>query len=525
MTDSLFVDRYRLIRQIGSGGMGVVFEAEDQFLNKIVAIKTIKKGALSSDLIVRFQREANALAALNHPNLVPIFIFGITEDNQPYLVMQYEQGKPLSELIEARGRLPLYKSINIFLELASAIQHAHEHGVLHRDLKPSNVILKNYEGESPDVVLIDFGIAMVANNNSIDSLTRTGILLGTPAYMSPEQVAGKELDERSDIYSLGCVMYETLTGLQPFSAGSALELFAKKTTQIAPSINDAVIDVWFPAALETIVAKCLEREPSCRYESAQELKSDLQSFKAGDYKTSHGENKREKTPAHTTTFVPPHAPLRMSGITVAVVLLISLFTGGILLLTLYITSPNNDASPPETQSSQPKKDFGFGGEPFSFRNGTLYVGGLLGSKVDTEALVSNKIRAVAKEEERHGRELSVVSFEGSNVSGVCFEGCEAIPIKEINAVDVNFTDEGLRAISKLPELEELRIERGDKFTASGIKFLAKAPLLALSLTECTIDTQKVKAIATLPKLTELDLRGASGLNDETLKLLLTSSSP
>lgn len=520
MTESLFVDRYRLIRQIGSGGMGVVFEAEDQLLKKIVAIKTIKRGTLSSDLIMRFQREAHALAALNHPNLVPIFIFGITDDNQPYLVMQYEQGKPLSELIEARGRLPVYKSINIFLKLASAIQHAHEHGVLHRDLKPSNVILKNYERENPDVILIDFGIAMVANNNSMDSLTKTGILLGTPAYMSPEQVAGKELDERSDIYSLGCVMYETLTGLQPFSGGSALELLSKKTTQNAPSINDAVMDVAFPAALEAIVAKCLEREPSSRYESVRELKSDLQSFKAGDYKADNNANNREKAPTHNPTLMPSPAPLRMSGITVAVILLISLFTGGILLLTIYITSPNNDAKPLETQSPQPKKDFGFGSEPFSFRNGTLYVGGLLGSKIDPEALVANKIKAVAKEEERHGRELSVVCFQGSNVSGVCFEGCEDIPIKEVHAVDVNFTDEGLRAISKLPELEQLSIERGDRFTASGIKFLAKAPLLALSLTECSIDAEKVKAIATFPRLIELDLRGASGLNDETLKLLV-----
>ncbi len=501
MTESLFADRYRIIRQIGSGGMGVVYEAEDQLLNKTVAIKTIKKGVLTGDLVMRFQREANALAVLNHPNLVPIFIFGITDDNQPYLVMQYEQGKPLSELIEARGRLPLFKSINIFLQLASAIQHAHEHGVLHRDLKPSNVILKNYERENPDVVLIDFGIAMVANNNSMDSLTKTGILLGTPAYMSPEQVTGRELDERSDIYSLGCVMYETLTGLQPFTANSALELLTLKTSQEAPSINSAYPDLVFPCALEAIIARCLSTNPSMRYENMKALKEDLLKFKSGDYSVHAPQEKYKGKPEVV------NASSRRSR-KMIFTLVASTFT--ILLVSVTVVFAILGTQPSEKNKPIIKID----DEHFKVKEHCLHVLGLAGDDAQAN---DNLVR---KWIFQNHSDITAVDLNGANVSGTCFQGCQEIPITDITATDVNFSDEGLEAISKIKTLTTLRVIQGDKFTADGVAKLASLPSLQrVSFKDCQFEDRKIKALCASKQLTWIELQGNLEVGDEAVKII------
>lgn len=509
MNDTLFEGRYRLIRQIGSGGMGVVYEAEDELLQKIVAIKTIKKGVLTADLIVRFQREANALAALNHPCLVPLFVFGITDENQPYMVMQYEPGKPLSEVIEARGYLPVHKSINIFLQLCDAIQHAHEHGVLHRDLKPGNVILRNPEKENPDVVLIDFGIAMVTSNNSMDSLTKTGLILGTPAYMSPEQVTGKELDERSDVYSLGCIMYETLTGAQPFNANSALELLTLKTTQSAPSINTAVKDLSFPIGAEEIIGKCLETDPALRYESAVAVKYDLMRLKSGEYiaRSERDSTEVSQSPRLLSNSSISHSkPAGKGLIVLATVILLVCATAAVVVLSfewnLTTDRPLRTHELAVTQMQEKRKNTSFDDTPLSFD----------GSFDSTES-VRRKIL-----ESPGVRKITI--NRGKSDIGKAFKGLERTRIEEIELINTYIDDEGLKAISGMKSVKQLLLEWCNQFTSKGISYLQQLPALTiLSMHNCQIDNAKVRALCRLKNLTSLGLVENKEVGDQELKLI------
>lgn len=518
MSETLFEDRYRLIRQIGSGGMGVVYEAEDVLLKKVVAIKTIKKGFLTAELVIRFQREASALALLNHSCLVPLYVFGITEDNQPYMVMQYVQGKSLTELIEARGYLPVHKSLNIFLQLCDAIQHAHEHGVLHRDLKPSNVILKNAETEHPDVVLIDFGIAMVADNNSMDALTKTGILVGTPSYMSPEQISGKELDERCDIYALGCIMFETLTGVKPFAASSTLEMLAAKISQRAPSINAAVHDLTFSTGLDEIVDRCLEVDPDLRYESAAALKHDLMRLKSGEY-SAHSEAGGNPTMLEGSSRKKKKS---LNGKSLILISLGAIFGAtGIAAVAAFLWFPqlisvsqsSKYSMAKQLRLSIPENEEG------TVKGRTLHFFNIKGSDVDKS--IHDEI---GKKFKRH-KNLNTVEIRESNITGECFEGLEDLPIEGIKIVasslvePANLSDEGLLSISKIASLNSLSFE-GCSLSAKGIEHLSKLPgLCTLVMADCSLDLEKIKAICMLKHVTWLDLKSDQGVGDAEVGLL------
>lgn len=272
----LFADKYQVIEEIGKGGMGTVYRVKQVLLDKIFALKVIPSHYLSEQLAVRFQREARTMASLDHPNLARISDFGIWL-NQPFMVMEYIDGNALSKLISERV-IPPAQAVELFSQVLDGLTHAHEKGVLHRDIKPSNIMIQSENGANK-AVLLDFGIAKKIDSEdgvvSTQALTRTGEMIGSPLYMSPEQARGDKLTERSDLYSLGCAMFESLTGTPPFVGKTAVETFFLHIEQTPPTLKEAALGREFAPGLETVIRKLLAKNPDDRFASAEELKHAL----------------------------------------------------------------------------------------------------------------------------------------------------------------------------------------------------------------------------------------------------------
>jgi eukaryotic-like serine/threonine-protein kinase len=265
----IFNGRYELHRRLGRGGMAEVYLARDQLLDRPVAVKVLFP-ALATDagFVERFRREAQAAANLQHPNIVSVFDWG--EANGTYfIVMEYVEGHTLAETLRDEGRLHPDRAAEITADIAAALGFAHRNRVVHRDVKPGNVLLTRDGG----VKVADFGIARALSDSSDQNLTKTGSVMGTATYFSPEQARGAPVDPRSDIYSLGCVLYEMITGRPPFAGDSAVAI-AYKHVQENP-VPPRRIDQSLPETLEAITLKCLAKNPANRYPSAQDLRADL----------------------------------------------------------------------------------------------------------------------------------------------------------------------------------------------------------------------------------------------------------
>ena len=259
-------NRYEILSLIGQGGMADVYKAKDTILNRIVAIKVLRD-KLSGDAmaLVRFQREASAASRLSHPNVVDIYDVGEYE-GMHYIVMEYIRGRTLKDLIAQRGALDVDEAIGIMKQLISAIDHAHDHNIIHRDIKPQNVLVK----DDGTIKITDFGIAMALNSTQ---LTQTNSVMGSVHYLPPEQASGKGSTIRSDIYSMGILFYEILTGTLPFKGDNAVEIALKQMRDEIPSVrkkNPAI-----PQSVENVILKATAKNPKNRYSDAKEMHADL----------------------------------------------------------------------------------------------------------------------------------------------------------------------------------------------------------------------------------------------------------
>ncbi|HEY9774974.1 MAG TPA: serine/threonine-protein kinase [Planktothrix sp.] len=269
--------KYYVLSILGHGGMSVVYKAKtlNRSRPKIVALKTLRMQGLNDQLLVkRFQREAELLSHLNHPRIVQVHDYGYTKRGQPYFVMDYLIGDNLSGIIQREGCVSVKRARNIFNQVCGAVDHAHRCGVIHRDLKPGNIMLMTLDGEKDYVKVVDFGIARF--EEEAQRLTRMGEVWGSPVYMSPEQCMGAQLDARSDIYSMGIVMYEALTGQVPFLGKNYVETMSQQIGEPPPPFCEAAPHIPIPAALEAVVMKTLAKEPEKRYQSMAELREDLE---------------------------------------------------------------------------------------------------------------------------------------------------------------------------------------------------------------------------------------------------------
>lgn len=286
----LTVDQLRLpdyiqdLELLAEGGMGAVFKARHRLTGARLAVKVmLPELAKDAHHLQRFIQEAKLVCKLSNPHIVAIHDCAIMDNTTPYMVMDFVEGETLKQRLDREPPLTVSEAVDIFSQAADALQHAHKKGMIHRDLKPANMMLTKSDDNQIVVKVLDFGLAKVFDKKQDDEtlalLTATGEVLGTPYYMSPEQVLDEPLDPRTDVYSLGCVMYHVMTGVVPYPGTTALQVLSKHAHDPLPNMDDSPRGAQCTPALKRIILKCLEKDLSDRYASMEELQRDLTQYR------------------------------------------------------------------------------------------------------------------------------------------------------------------------------------------------------------------------------------------------------
>src|SRR5260370_15018930 len=275
LVGQVIADRYHVTKKLGEGGMGQVYLAEHVKMVRRSAMKVMNASMVHDpDAVARFNREASNASRITHPNVCAIYDFGETPDGLIYLAMEFIEGEPLTDLLEreAEGALPVPRAVTIFLQVAEALQAAHDLGIVHRDLKPDNIMLTRRKDGADVVKVVDFGIAKaVEGDQAGQKVTKTGLVVGTPEFMSPEQLSGDTLDGRSDLYSLALVFYRMLCGKLPFEATTVPETMIMRLTDEPTKLAESRPDLTFPAGLQAGLDNALTPSPTERYQTLAQL--------------------------------------------------------------------------------------------------------------------------------------------------------------------------------------------------------------------------------------------------------------
>lgn len=291
----LIQDRYRIESLIAKGSMGVIYKATQELIGREVAIKVMHNYLVSDDeSLKRYHKEAKAASRLNHPNITTIYDFGVLASGQPYIVMDLLTGKTLADYLKDRNHLTLNQTLMVFQQVCLALAEAHKCGIVHRDIKPENIVIDELpDGKSIQVKVVDFGIATFSEgvDDTLGKITKTGTVCGSPFYMSPEQCDASKLDHRSDLYSLGVVLFETLTGKVPFESKDIYQVLTMQVKDAPPKLKKMRPDLEFSDSIESVVAKSLAKEPDKRYQTADEFWLALAQaggLKPGQFKSKDG---------------------------------------------------------------------------------------------------------------------------------------------------------------------------------------------------------------------------------------------
>ena len=279
LVGQVVADRYHVVKKLGEGGMGQVYLAEHVKMGRKSAIKVMNPSLVHDpDALARFNREAANASRITHTNVCAIYDFGETSEGLVYLAMEFIEGEPLTDVLEREGALPIPRAVGIFVQVADALQAAHDLGIVHRDLKPDNIMLTRGRDGADVVKVVDFGIAKAVGGDDTQKVTKTGLVVGTPEFMSPEQLSGDALDGRSDIYSLALVLFKMLTGRLSFEATTVQETMIKRLTDEPQALRAARPDLHFPPGFQETIDAALTRTPVERYQSAVKFANDVASI-------------------------------------------------------------------------------------------------------------------------------------------------------------------------------------------------------------------------------------------------------
>ncbi|HET7379860.1 MAG TPA: serine/threonine-protein kinase [Gaiellales bacterium] len=371
LVGQVVADRYHVIKKLGEGGMGQVYLAEHVKMGRRSAIKVMSPAMVHDpDAVARFNREAANASRITHPNVCAVYDFGETPDGLIYLAMEFVEGEPLTAVIERDGALPLARATAIFKQTADALQAAHDLGIVHRDLKPDNIMVARTRDGADLVKVVDFGIAKaVGGDEAGQKVTKTGLVVGTPEFMSPEQLSGDKVDGRSDLYSLALVYFRMLTGTLPFQADSVQETMIKRLTDEPAKLAEVRPDLAFPDGLQQVLDAALARTPAERYQTVAKFADDVVAV-AGlvggtralapatrvdiEGKTQLLDSRETKAqaakraPAGRTQQVAPQRRSSLVPIVIGVVAVLGLGGGGYMLLG----RGGSGAAPPDTTHRQ-----------------------------------------------------------------------------------------------------------------------------------------------------------------------------
>ncbi len=506
MSQSAFPDeiteRYQIKEIIGSGGMGQILKAFDPKLNIDVAIKILHN--LDSDIIaIRLQREAIAAGRLQHVNITRVFDFGLTSNNVPYMVMEFLEGEILSEILSERGFLSVKETIEIFLQICSGLEHAHRNGIVHRDLKPSNIIVTKDVSGKLVVKILDFGLAQLENVEQ--KLTAFNTTVGSPPYMSPEQVCALEVDSRSDIYGLGCILFETLTGVLPLKGNTPIETMTMQRDLAPPLISDKKHDADFPLSLVNLVDKCLAKSPADRPQTAKELALELDSIGhevlRAQFSTPEPEQ-IENFQAKTSS--------RKFAITIFSV--IAIFSVAAFAMYQYFEFQSRKETSKNKLLDQSSK------KPATLKS--------LAPVVETTKLLGKGPKFVLKTspgnqltctfsstavdddlKEIESKPVQVIELKGCRlVKGTGLKYLSNLPLEALDLDDTQVDDQSLKFLIPLKRLSTLRLS-SDNLSDRGVEQIAKIKSLEiLSLASENISNSSVSLLTGLPGLRFLELK-------------------
>ncbi len=468
--------RYEFITVIGAGGAGVIYKAKQKPLGRPVAVKMIHSHLVNVTALKRFLQEAKTISTMHHPNIISVHDFGVSEDNQPYMVMDYVEGTTLSDYIKKEGALEPEFAVNLAMQICDGLSHAHSHNVLHRDLKPNNVMLVPLAAGEHHLRVLDFGLAkLFAEDEQADHLTKTGETVGTPAYMSPEQVMGKKLSPRSDIYSLGCLMYHCLTGFVPFGGATKMETMLKQLNDPPPPFSEYDIDV--SERLEELVMQLLSKDPTGRPESMAQVKERLKalmSYHSSGNVSALARKEKKKAPAKKIEFEPKKIAM------IAVPLLLVSVAG----TATYFYMQQKPVTKVEQPTQAPAK-----AEPAKTSAPAI-------TKEDPPANATTPEKPIEK-----GPDYKP-NFDDKVFLGK-FEGKDNI--RELSSDGSDIQNQSLYYVGKLNDLKKLDLTKSKSINDSGLAYLKNMQLTSLGLSSTSVSDSGLGAIGTLKSLMNLDL--------------------
>lgn len=475
--------------------MGSVFRCFDSHLGKNVAIKVLHPGGqLESSQIQRFQREAKLAGRLTHKNLVEVLDFGITGSGEPYMVMDFVEGPNLKKIIQEQGPLSLERTLDLLEQIGSAMSHSHRQGVIHRDLKSANIIVKSAENGEDLVKVVDFGIAASLEENGQEArLTRTDALLGSPLYMSPEASRGGKADERSDIYSLGCIVFECLTGSTPFRGDTSMETLRMQLEEEPESLSQATGRP-FPDTAEELVSKMLAKTPGNRFQSMAEILTAIQA----------GEQSEEDEIAPGQAEVARRSSPGIAAFSLAV---LTIAAAGAMLYAFETTRPKKASL------------------PISYHNLNTYDS-LDDSPRSGDDSDIEDLRFEGKEkinwkmiDRRFGRVNLILSDRDltlAEADGIA----DRENISQLKVMLCKVSDEWLAHLARSKSLEELYLDQSSGFGSKGIAALASAKaLFRLDIRQAGLTDRDASETSRLTGLMALRLRYDKKITDRTVKAI------
>ncbi len=494
--------RYEIIEEIGKGGMGVVYKARQPSLQKLYAIKMLHSVHVN-ETILRFEREARAISKLDHVNLITSHDFGVTVDGRPYMVMDFIEGTSLAHLIKEQGKLSLSLALDICVQIAKGMAYAHAQGVLHRDLKPGNIMLVLQPDGSRLVKIIDFGIAKILVADEVSNLTQTGDVFGSPYYMSPEQAVGRGIDERSDIYSLGCLFYEMLTGVLPFRGASAFETLYMHMHEPVPTLKKNSLKQQFPVPVERLVAKMLAKEQVARWQSMTELESELNSLQKvvnSPFQSllQHVQFDRQSKFKFNAWY----------GTAIGAMLVMSV-VGAIS----FWPSPQPEVhDKPEITASEDLREQRLD-DPNELAKPVILNSG---TAISLESLELND-QALKWFQKRN--DVEKINLNGTGVTSSGIKYLSHLPLKSLTLNQTGVSDLALPTIAKIGTLERLELNT-TMVTSAGLKSLIKLPnLKEIRLQDNNLEDSALESLTKFPKLVNLSLSKNPNLTDKAIGTL------